>query len=327
MIARIAGQRAEVETVTTVGPADARLKRLLVNLHEQAADKVLRGAVAQCDGRVFPKVRVADVLSIDRSGVSDEEYRYALRAHFDFLVASAEGDPHFAVEFDEPYHRISAAAKRRDAIKDALCRRFELPLLRVGAQELTRYDQFTVLGWLAEAWFLHRWYEQEKAAGRIDYYDSFSPIFFYRTLPDGREDHPWDLGWEARRLIAAAWRKGQCGFGLEHVIQVPPPHEGYNTAYALLGLGSMGVSGNSVGDGVLIGEATLKVHDWVPSCDRDLVEGLSERAVGVKLRRYLRGEIGPDPPQRLAEIRRLTAAQSWVRCGSLLDDIPDRQRS
>jgi hypothetical protein len=178
----------------------------------------------------------------------------------------------------------------------------------------------------AEAWFLQRWYEQEKAAGRIDYYDSFSPILFRRSLPDGREDYPWNLGWEAWGLIAAAWQKGQCGFGVEHVIQMPTPQEGYNTAYALLGLGRSDVGGNCVSDGVLIGEATWKVHNWVPSCDRDLVEGLSERAVGVKLRRYLRGEIGPDPPQRLAEIRRLTAARPWVRCGSLLDDIPYGQR-
>lgn len=299
---------------------------MLVNLHEQAADKALRDAVAQHDGRVFPKVRVADVLPIDDSGISNDEYRYALQAHFDFLVASAQGEPHFAVEFDEPYHQTSAAARRRDATKDALCARFDLPLLRIGAPALTRYDRFTVLGWLAEAWFLYRWFEQARADRQIDYYDSFSPIFFEGTLPDGRYGATYDLGFGARCLIHSAWERGRCGSGVEHVIQVPIPHEGYTTAYALLGLGDKGPGHNSARQRRADRRGDLEGPPLGASCDRDLVQGLSEWAVGVKLRRYLRGEVGPDPPERLAEVRQLTAARPWVRCGSLLDDIPYGQR-
>src|SRR4051812_45517758 len=114
-----------------------RRKPMLVNLGEVETDAALRDAVDELGARVFAKPRLADVLNIDRSGISDEEYTYALKAHLDFVIASeTDGTPHFAIEFDGPYHATSAVARRRDAMKDAICDRLGLPLLRIDADFL-----------------------------------------------------------------------------------------------------------------------------------------------------------------------------------------------
>ncbi len=63
--------------------------------------KALERAAQAAGYRIAPKVRVADVLPIENSGLSNAEYSYALRSHFDWVVTEGEDrDPQFAVEFD-----------------------------------------------------------------------------------------------------------------------------------------------------------------------------------------------------------------------------------
>jgi Protein of unknown function (DUF2726) len=49
------------------------------------------------------KVRIADAIPIQHSGISDEAYSYALKAHFDVLFIR-ENLPVLAIEFDGPGH-------------------------------------------------------------------------------------------------------------------------------------------------------------------------------------------------------------------------------
>lgn len=51
-----------------------RLRQLLVNRYETITDKQLREVAASRRMRVCPKVGLADAVSIDNSGISDEEY-------------------------------------------------------------------------------------------------------------------------------------------------------------------------------------------------------------------------------------------------------------
>jgi very-short-patch-repair endonuclease len=112
------------------------LKRLL-NQSEDATDQRLRAASRRHDASVFPKVRLADILPIEGSGITNREYSYALNAHVDFVVADADHDPLFAVEFDGPTHR-SEKQMVRDEIKNRLCRRLGLPLIRIDELSSTR---------------------------------------------------------------------------------------------------------------------------------------------------------------------------------------------
>ena len=112
---------------------DDRRRKLLVNLGEEQADSTLRDAADKHGVRVFPKLRLADAVNIDRSGLPDELYRYALRAHLDFVIArGTDAQALFAVEFDGPSHE-SNEARKRDAMKDEICERLGLPLIRVDA--------------------------------------------------------------------------------------------------------------------------------------------------------------------------------------------------
>jgi len=53
-------------------------------------------AVCERDGaHVYPKVCLADIFPIAHSGVSDEDYRFSLQAHFDFTVTDKDYSPTF----------------------------------------------------------------------------------------------------------------------------------------------------------------------------------------------------------------------------------------
>src|SRR5262245_50313923 len=96
-------------------------RRPLLNSYEVLTADVLAEAAKVGGAVIAEKVRVADALEIASSGLTDEEYEYALKAHFDFVVVT--GEEHtvlFAVEFDGPGHDVPDAA-RRDALKDAIC--------------------------------------------------------------------------------------------------------------------------------------------------------------------------------------------------------------
>jgi Protein of unknown function (DUF2726) len=101
------------------------VKRLL-NRSEEDALSALNAAVAEYALQVHVKTRVADALPIERSGISSDLFSYALKAHFDFLVTDEDTHPKFAVEFDGRGHDPA-----RDHKKDAICRFFEFPLLRI----------------------------------------------------------------------------------------------------------------------------------------------------------------------------------------------------
>ena len=68
-----------------------------------------------------------------RGRVDRDDYRFALMAHLDFVVAHAETEePLFALEFDgDERHRTDLTTVLRDDRKRRLCREFDLPLLRI----------------------------------------------------------------------------------------------------------------------------------------------------------------------------------------------------
>ena len=79
--------------------------------------------------RVLCKVRVADV--IDAFG---GDFRAVSQKHFDFVICTADSFmPLLAIELDDKSH-LTAAAQRSDAVKNEICGRAGLPILRVPAR-------------------------------------------------------------------------------------------------------------------------------------------------------------------------------------------------
>ena len=102
---------------------------------------------------VYAKVRLADVLPIEGSGLSKALYEFALQSHYDFVVTGRDQVPLFAMEFDGPQHGQSPQSER-DAKKHELSSRFGLPLLRIRAEDLCRTEwQLDRLTELIEQWF------------------------------------------------------------------------------------------------------------------------------------------------------------------------------
>ena len=73
-----------------------RRKHILVNSYEVSTEAALREIAEKHHVRVHSKIRVADALNVERSGISNEEYSYAFRAHFDFVITDSEEEPEVA---------------------------------------------------------------------------------------------------------------------------------------------------------------------------------------------------------------------------------------
>lgn len=128
-------------------------RKLLLNRYELAAHKLISDGARSFGADVFTKVRLADVLRIEHSGLSDEQYTYALKCHFDFVVAKGQY-AHFAIEFDGPQHISNPDNIRNDRLKKLICDRLAFPLIRIDSQFLRPVcHNHAVLRWLVEMWF------------------------------------------------------------------------------------------------------------------------------------------------------------------------------
>lgn len=166
-----------------------RRKKIIVNRYEALVHEVL-SHVAQKNGcAVYPKVRLADAVDIDRSGLSNDAYSYALKSHFDFVVVDSQSVPEFAVEFDGPHHGTEPQQKRDD-LKNQICERLGLPLLRIGADYVEHENESQkLLAWLSDLWFMSKAFDAAQASGSIPYdepfgyaFSSFDYFRSYRTL-------------------------------------------------------------------------------------------------------------------------------------------------
>ncbi len=105
------------------------VKRLL-NYSERMAYRRLQEACSGRPVRLYTKVRMADAIPIEGSGLPNELFSFALRAHYDFVISTPDDRPLVAVELDGPSHDMPAQIDR-DAKKDELSQRFGLPVLRI----------------------------------------------------------------------------------------------------------------------------------------------------------------------------------------------------
>jgi len=183
-------------------------KPLLVNKQERLTEKILGKTVSKYNARIFSKVRIADVLDINNSGISNKEYTYALKAHFDFVITNEDTIPEFIVEFDEKYHKYDRSAILRDELKNNVCCRLKLPLLRVTSEYFEKIGDFpSILNWITELYFTHKTFLDVQAQGEI-------PL-----------DEPWIwfsvVGYDpfifSRIFIQKAYGEGLCG---EPIIRV-----------------------------------------------------------------------------------------------------------
>lgn len=104
-------------------------QRLLNKSEERVYDEIIKNnSIPQC--RIVQKIRIADVIPIQNSGIRDELYSYALKAHFDFVIYDNDLNAEFVIEFNGPSH-AEPQQRHRDNLKIELCERFEMPILQI----------------------------------------------------------------------------------------------------------------------------------------------------------------------------------------------------
>jgi Protein of unknown function (DUF2726) len=186
-------------------------KPILVNEYEQVVDTKLAKLCERYGARLLIKVGLKEVLPINGSGLDDEDFSYALMAHFDFVLADETGRALLAVEFDGRRHRSDPKQRRRDEKKNRICEHFFLPLIRAGAPWLREADHRTLLEWIIEIWFEHRRLCDQKDAMDEEDWDGDPPEFdpddfdyttAYATREEGLQIFaPLDAFREARERI------------------------------------------------------------------------------------------------------------------------------
>ena len=306
------------------GMSDRR-KRLLVNEWEARTDAALAEAAERCGVRVFSKVRVADVLDLDRSGVTNEQYRYGLQAHFDFVIAGLEDTKgQFVVEFDESHHLTDHKTISRDRLKAEICDRFDFPLIRIGSSYLRRELRFTLIGYLVEVWHLERAFREAQESGQIPWDEPFDPALIVcgsdsiANVMKGERpklDFPYWLERPARLQFVAAEAKGLVLSRTPEELVTPWPAHGqpdtaeFIEAWAVM---ELRYSGYVMGHTML---RNFKV--FVPGVTaRRLAADVAVADAGRKLERILGGQEPPNTAEEWAGLRSRTVG--WESQGGVI---------
>ena len=97
---------------------------------------------------ICPKVRIADLLKVDKNRTASTHIRAAFNAiamkHVDFVVVSPEGEVRFAVEVDDASHRRSDR-QARDVLVNRAFEQANLPLVRIGTRNFEKSTELRAL--------------------------------------------------------------------------------------------------------------------------------------------------------------------------------------
>lgn len=167
----------------------------LMNRAESNALRELERIAGANELRVFAKVRLSDVLEKGRVYLTNRELDYYSRAHCDFVLADMDFRPRMIVEYDGPMHE-DRVQKERDKIKNELCGRAGMSILRINDKHVTkRYRGMTVLRWIIEVSQLETWFYEAQESGQIPYDEPFDPCFIGGT--DDKLSFPYWLSADA----------------------------------------------------------------------------------------------------------------------------------
>jgi len=179
------------------------------DLHEEITHNRLSNVCDQYGASVYPKIRLADVFSIEGTGLSNHDYRFALQSHFDFIVTNEEHTPLFAVEFDGISHRTKNQ-QLRDNKKNKICQKFDFPLLRINSNYLLKkYRNMDLLSWFVEMWFLSENFYKAQADGHIPYDEPFDALSIY-SISGRKEKWPLWLSVDMRNEIRKLHKEARC---------------------------------------------------------------------------------------------------------------------
>jgi uncharacterized protein DUF2726 len=290
---------------------------LLLNGGEQKADAALREALSAHGLVLDRKVRLASVLQIDGSGISSEDFSYALRAELDFVVGKGPNrSPEFAVEFDGYQHLSNPTTIARDRKKDRVCEKLGLPLLRIGVEALNRRRKRTILAWLIDVFYLAKRFYEMQDEGVIAPDEPFMYFSIFDTTPDGHLGPSFALDQEARLAMFEMARLGEAPGHVPEQITMdayrPDTRLELIESFALFELNQ---------ERFIAGRARVRNFGHFGGISAsELAKDLALADAGERLARYRQGRYQPFGPGDLKRLRGKT--KGWRREGSSCSDLP-----
>jgi hypothetical protein len=199
-------------------------------------------------------------------------------------------------------------------MKDVICERLCLPLLRVDAGYLQAVGRFILVGWLVELWFLYEEFCAMQGRGEIPYDEPFLYFSVFEPTPDGRLGPSYGLSDHARYATWQARVQGICTQHVPEELSTRTEEDGYSVAHAILPL---------TAGGTLVGSARCRSFRFPPVSPRELAGELAMVDLGDKLRRYRQGAFRPMDESELAQLREQTVG--WIQEGMLIAPAAEKQ--
>ncbi len=169
----------------------------LLNHYEKVTYERLKPVCERNAATVFAKVRLKDALPVENSGITNEDFKFSLQSHFDFLVVDRDAKPLFAVEYDGRQH-AQPEQRARDHRKNALCERFELGLLRINSRYMDRrYRELDLLTYFVDVWFMNDAFSKAQHAGEVPWDEDFDP-WLVLSDPNSKKRFPYWISAEAQ---------------------------------------------------------------------------------------------------------------------------------
>jgi hypothetical protein len=264
----------------------------ILNKYEELTYSRLSEVSQQNGAHVFAKIRIADVFPITGSGISDADYTFALKSHFDFIVTDRTYNPVFAVEFDGPLHR-DQPQRERDHRKDSLSDRFDFPLLRINSNYIDRqFRGLDLLTYFIEVWFMTVAFDEAQARGEVPYDADFDPALIIRD-PKRKERWPYWLSVDLQVRLMKLFQSGRIHDDLPSY-WIGTDQWGRYRCLAWL---------NVTADSYVIVETGMRAHRF-PVFIPDILSQIAIFEVCVELEHVLTGAMEPESRHVLDELRR-----------------------
>jgi hypothetical protein len=124
--------------------------RPLLSDIERAAQRALIEIVSSRNWQLFCVPKFSDVIEVSKTGLNDDDFNFATRAHIDFVLTDDSCLPRLAIELD--CYELRDECRDRALKKDRLAHHFGLPMLRIDLADcptlVERDVKALVLTWL-----------------------------------------------------------------------------------------------------------------------------------------------------------------------------------
>lgn len=276
------------------------------NGSEHRIQQQIRQVIARHGAELHEKVRVADIVDIDKLDRRDVG-TYALQSHFDFVLVDEDQQAVLAIEFDGPGHNSA-----NDDKKNSICIQADLPLFRIyGFQEVREINAMTLTRYLVELVFHARFFQQMKADGHLDPTEPFALSGFIKDDAKHIFDSEFDFIVKAQaKLTRALQRHGLADdhlphLSINHLIVRAPDDELRafiainSTKGPIMGRSSVRISMPSPGFLADIGSIPMEIGQFAEGmASDDLLENI--RLIGIGA-----GHVVTPTDELLAEITEL----------------------